>query len=175
MKEKCKTTFHSTSLYSYLCLRFIVYLITKTKEYRHGLERFWITNSYFTEHYLAGSCYLHGRGNICETWAWYSTSVHGHYIRRKNNFTLLQNVNPSGTDSYRQTYNISRNRSKNVMFLLSSCSCLRPIPWSRVLSREWWCSWSSTDRPSSNYICVINNFIAYWGATYFRVLTVGHL
>ena len=57
------------------------------------------------------------------------------------------------------------------MFLLSSCSCLCPIHWSRVLHREWRCSWSSDDRRCSNYIWVINNLIAYLGASYIRVLT----
>ena len=44
-----------------------------------------------------------------------------------------------------------------------SCSCLCPIHWCQVLSREWRCSWSSADgdRRFSNYIWVINNFIAY--------------
>ena len=54
------------------------------------------------------------------------------------------------------------------MFLVSSCSCLCPIHWSKVLSREWRCSWNSADRRCSNYIWVINNFIAYRGAFYIR-------
>ena len=58
------------------------------------------------------------------------------------------------------------------MFLVSSCSCLRSIHWSQVLSWEWRCSWSSADRRCSNYIWVINNFIAYKGATYIRGFTV---
>ena len=58
------------------------------------------------------------------------------------------------------------------MFLVSSCSCLRSIHWSQVLSWEWRCSWSSADRRCSNYIWVINNFIAYWGATYIIGFTV---
>ena len=58
------------------------------------------------------------------------------------------------------------------MFLVSSCSCLCPIPRSQALSREWGYSWSSADRRCSNYIWVINSFIAYWGATYIRGLTV---
>ena len=41
-----------------------------------------------------------------------------------------------------------------------------------MLSREWRCSWSCADRPCSIYIWVINNFIAYWGVTYIRGLTV---
>ena len=41
---------------------------------------------------------------------------------------------------------------KTEMFLISSCSCLCPIHWSQVLSREWRCSWN---RRGSNYICVV--------------------
>ena len=58
------------------------------------------------------------------------------------------------------------------MFLVSSCSCLCPIHWSQVLSWEWRYSWSSADRQCSNYIWVINNFIAYKGVSYIRDLTV---
>ena len=63
------------------------------------------------------------------------------------------------------------------MLFVSFCSCLCPIDWSQVLSQEWrWsCSiayQSSADRRCSNSIWVINNFIAYWGATYIRGLTV---
>ena len=58
------------------------------------------------------------------------------------------------------------------MFLVSSCSCLRSIHWSQVLSWEWRCSWSSAGRWCSNYIWVINNCIAYKGATYIRGFTV---
>ena len=41
-----------------------------------------------------------------------------------------------------------------------------------MLNREWRCSWSSADRQCSNYIWVINNFIAYQGAPYIRCFTV---
>ena len=41
-----------------------------------------------------------------------------------------------------------------------------------MLSREWRCSWSSADRRCSNYIWVIDNFIAYYGASYIREFTV---
>ena len=41
-----------------------------------------------------------------------------------------------------------------------------------MLSREWRCSWSSADRRCSNCIWVIDNFIAYQGATYIRGFTV---
>ena len=58
------------------------------------------------------------------------------------------------------------------MFLVTYCSCLCPIYWSHVLSWEWRCSWSSADRRCSNYIWVINNLIAWEGATYIRDFTV---
>ena len=58
------------------------------------------------------------------------------------------------------------------MLLVSSCSCLCPIHWSHMFNREWRCSWSSTDRRCTNYIWVINKFIAYWGAAYIWYLTV---
>ena len=53
------------------------------------------------------------------------------------------------------------------MFLVSSWSCLCPVHWSQVLSREWSCSWNSADK----YIRIINDFI---DATYIRVLTVSN-
>ena len=58
------------------------------------------------------------------------------------------------------------------MFLVSSCTCLLPIQWNRVFSREWRCSGSSADRRCSNYVWVIDNFIASEGASYIRDLTV---
>ena len=61
---------------------------------------------------------------------------------------------------------------QTLMFLISSGSCLCSIQWSQVLSREWRCSWSSADRRCSNYIWVIDNFIAYNGDAYIRDLTV---
>ena len=65
----------------------------------------------------------------------------------------------TGRGIYRKIYNIRCT-------IASSCSCLCPIQWSQVLSREWRCSWSSADRRCSNYIWVINNFIAYKGTSY---------
>ena len=41
-----------------------------------------------------------------------------------------------------------------------------------LLSQVWRCSWSSAGRRCSNYIWVINSFIAYWGETYIRGFTV---
>ena len=46
------------------------------------------------------------------------------------------------------------------MFLVSSFRCLCPIHWSKALSREWRCSCSSADKRCSNYIWVIDNYIA---------------
>ena len=61
------------------------------------------------------------------------------------------------------------------MFLVCYCSCICAIYWTQLLSREWRCSWSSADRRCSNYIWVIDNFMAYQGASYIRDLTVGQL
>ena len=58
------------------------------------------------------------------------------------------------------------------MILVSSCSCQCPIYWTQGLCREWRCSWSSADRWCSNYIWVINDYIAYKGAAYIRGLPV---
>ena len=69
---------------------------------------------------------------------------------------------------YCQIFNIGRTNFQTLMFLVSSCSCLRPIYWSPVLSRDWRCSRSSADRWCSNYIWVINNFIANEGGSYIR-------
>ena len=49
---------------------------------------------------------------------------------------------------------------------------LKAISSSATLSWEWRCSWSSADRRCSNYIWVINNFIANSGASHIRGLTV---
>ena len=58
------------------------------------------------------------------------------------------------------------------MILVSSGICLCPICWSQVLSREWRCSRSSAGRRCSDYIWMINNLIANYGASYIRDLTV---
>ena len=61
---------------------------------------------------------------------------------------------------------------KTLMFLLSSCIYHCPIHWNQGLSREWRCSWSSVHRRCSNYVWVINAYIAYKDATYIRGLMV---
>ena len=76
---------------------------------------------------------------------------------------------------YRKVSNIRRTKIKTYMILVSTCSCLCPSHWSQVLSREWRCSWSSADRRCSNYIWVIDNFIAFKGESYIKDLTVSTL
>ena len=46
------------------------------------------------------------------------------------------------------------------------------VQWSQTLSREWRCSLSSADRRCSNYIWVVDDFIAYYGSSYIKGLTV---
>ena len=46
----------------------------------------------------------------------------------------------------RETFNINRTKSQNLEVSRLVCSSLFPIHLSHVLSREWRCSWSSTDR-----------------------------
>ena len=58
------------------------------------------------------------------------------------------------------------------MILVSSCSCLCPLHWNQGLSREWRCSWSSADRRWSNYIWVINDYIADKCGSYIRGVAV---
>ena len=58
------------------------------------------------------------------------------------------------------------------MILVWSCSCRCLIHWTQGLCQEWRCSWSSADRRCSNYIWVMNDYIAYKDATYIRGLTV---
>ena len=61
------------------------------------------------------------------------------------------------------------------MFLTSSCSCLCPIHLSQVLSWEWRCSLSSTNRWCSNYIWVISKLIAHLSVIYIRGLMLGFI
>ena len=56
--------------------------------------------------------------------------------------------------------------TKLKCFLSRLAVVFAQIHWSQVFSREWRCSWSSTDRWCSNYIWVINNFIVSWDVSY---------
>ena len=85
----------------------------------------------------------------------------------------MQNIGVNSIYICRQTSSISYTKSKNlnVSRLVLQLSLPNPL-MPGILSREWRCSWSNADRRCSNYILVINNFIAYLGATYIRGLTV---
>ena len=56
--------------------------------------------------------------------------------------------------------------------IASSCSCHCPMHRRQMLSREWRCSWSSTDRRYSNHTWVISKFITYQAAPYIRYFTI---
>ena len=79
---------------------------------------------------------------------------------------LLQDIN------YRTIIKTRHTKSENFC----DCRLVLQLPWtihwSQVLRWEWRCSWSSAYRRCSNYIWVINNFIANSGAPYIRGLTV---
>ena len=63
---------------------------------------------------------------------------------------------------YCQISNVRHTKLPNWMFLVSSCSLSLPnLLKPEVLSREWRCGWISANRRCSNYIGVINDFIAY--------------
>ena len=47
---------------------------------------------------------------------------------------------------HRKIFNIRRTKSQKWFSSRLAVSCLCPIHWSLVLSREWRCSWSSPDR-----------------------------
>ena len=70
-------------------------------------------------------------------------------------YTILGSLNLN----YRQFSNIRRTQSQNIN-VFSSCLAV-VFHWNHVLSWEWRCSWSSADKRCSNYIWVVNNFIAY--------------
>ena len=88
-------------------------------------------------------------------------------LHRKDIFILRQ---PPGvySNKYRKTSSISHTKYQSLNVACILAHCLRSIHWSQVLSWERRCSWSSADRRCSNCIWVINNFIAYKGATYIK-------
>ena len=62
---------------------------------------------------------------------------------------------------YRQASNISRTKGQHLKDSRTVLWLFCRIPWNQTSSRGWRCSWSSADRRCSNYIWVIDNFIAY--------------
>ena len=69
---------------------------------------------------------------------------------------------------YRKISYTGRTKSQNLNVSRLVLHLPRPIPWSQVSSRKWRRSWSSADGRCSNYIWVINNSIAYLGASIIR-------
>ena len=100
----------------------------------------------------------------------FNTSANGLNSHFFNTNPVSVTVKPC--DNYCQFSNIRRTKSQNINVSRLVLQLLCPIHWSQMLSWEWKCSWSSADRRCSNYIWVINNFIAYQGTSYIRDFTV---
>ena len=83
-------------------------------------------------------------------------------------FSFLWRSQESGVISTVKPHPIPRLKS----FSLRLSVVLAQSTEARCLSLVWRCSGSSTDRRCSNYIWVINNFIAHKGASYIRGLMV---
>ena len=77
-------------------------------------------------------------------------------------------VTDDWSEYYCQVSNIRRTKSQHLRFSYCLAAVFAESLESQMLSREWRCSWSSTDRRCSNYIWVIDNFIAHKGVTYIR-------
>ena len=95
----------------------------------------------------------HGWAMGCHCWLFWIWST----------VSWVYSLRPS--DAYRKISNIRRTKSPhlNVSRLVLQSSLPNPMKpgVKHVLSREWRCSWSSADRRCSNYIWVVDNFIAY--------------
>ena len=105
------------------------------------------------------------KGNLACTWC---MSLKMTNLRRQPHL-------PGGNElsmKYCQVYTISHTKSQNLNVSHLILQLSSPIYWSQVLNQTWRCSWSSANRQWSNYIWVINNIIAYKGATYIRGLMV---
>ena len=75
--------------------------------------------------------------------------------------------------TYRQkTSNIRHTKSQNLSVYRLALQLSLPNTLKPSVKWEWRCSWSSADRRCSNYIWVINIFIANKGVTYIRGFTV---
>ena len=71
---------------------------------------------------------------------------------------------------YRQISKIRRTKSQTLFVYCLVLQLFLLSHWSQVWSPEWRCNWSSANRRCSNYIWVINYFIAYYSASYIRGL-----
>ena len=76
---------------------------------------------------------------------------------------------------YSQFSNIRHTQSPNIKVSRLVLQLSLPSPLKPMLSWKWRCSWSSADRRCSNYIWVINNFIAYYGVSYIKDFMVCYL
>ena len=90
---------------------------------------------------------------------WYLTTTK-HSKGRTVPIILGMYCSYTGYSIYSKISNISCTKSKNLnnfrlVLQLSLPSQLK------MLSREWRCSWSSTDRRSCRYMWLIDNFVAY--------------
>ena len=61
-----------------------------------------------------------------------------------------------------RTSNIRHYKSQYLNIYRSSCSCLCPILWSQVFSREWRSCWSSADRRCSKVHLCDQQFYCLW-------------
>ena len=113
--------------------------------------------------------------NLTNTYQGYLTgiwSIRGLFQCHSGWYGKMNPRHPFRELIYRKISNKRRTKSQNLNDSRLVCSCLRQIHWSQMLSRDWRCGWSSADRRCSNYIWVINKFIALQGALYIRAFTV---
>ena len=126
------------------------------------------TNIWFSFKFVPEDC-IEENLPLIEVMAWSCTKL----SRYLNQWCMIQ-YSSSGVFNCCQTSNIRHTNSlKLKCFWIRLAVVFCPIHWSQVLSREWRCSWSSAERRCSNYIWMINNFIASQGVTYIRGLTIG--
>ena len=106
--------------------------------------------------------------NIFTTSQFYSMSTRGY--SGSNGHTIKQTIS---TWPHLTIWHNPQCITSVHTILVSSYSFLCAIYWSQVLSRERRCSRNSVDKRRLNYIWVINDFIACYGAIYIRGSTVG--
>ena len=127
----------------------------------------WLTERVISSHNITGTLSVHQA----------NTARASTYIRKilRNIYWLCIKCNWF-QKRYCQTSNIRHTKSKNLNVSHLVLQLSLPNLVNHWLSRGWRCSWSSVDRRCSNYIWLIINFIAYWGASSIRCLTIlGHV
>ena len=68
---------------------------------------------------------------------------------------------------YHQLSMTRRTKTKSYIFLVLFCSCLCPIDWRQVLSREWRCSWSSA--------WGLRKWVHYWKVTFLNAFCLNYI